>query len=118
MFNNVKVLKNHHYGLDGKKYDIYLLEIDGKQYPAVDFDNHDDYFYDLDMDIDSFDVVLSTSSLDNLEKFILKLLKEDNDAAKFLLMELLFYFWSSYTDKLSKAMYEVLDEHGLIEHDN
>lgn len=118
MFNNVKVLKNHSYGIDGKKYDIYLLEIDGKTYPAVDFNNHLDYFYDLNMPYDSFDVVLSTSSLDNLEKFILKLLKEDNDSSRFLLMELLFHFWSSYTDKLSKAMYVSLDKHGLIEHDD
>lgn len=100
MFNNVKVYekviidKNFHYSCD------YILQIDDSFYPTSDNKNPDDY-----------DLVLSTSSLDNLETFILRLYAKKNKSKNEIkLLNFLYLFWKSYTGELSNSLWDYFKE--------
>ncbi len=103
MFNNVKVFKRE-LTINGDSVTDYCLEIGSKFYPCS--------FYCVDVmspDLNKYDVVLSTSSLDKLEVFILNLYKkQDRSYIEDNLLEFLYYYWDSYTRKLSNELFALI----------
>ncbi len=101
MFNNIKVYSKFIHDEKCKIcFNDYILQIDDTFYPCYDEKDPKDY-----------DLVLSTSSLDNLESFILRLFIQKNktDIQKKLLY-FLYLFWKSYTEKLSYSISDYLKD--------
>ncbi len=101
MFNNIKVYCKF---IDDDKLHVYftdyILQVDDSYYPC--FVNKDPKDYDL---------VLSTSSLDNLETFILRLyMKKTKTPIENKLLNFLYLFWKEYTDKLSDSLWDYLKD--------
>lgn len=81
----------------------YILQIGDSFYPTYKNDNpFDSSIYG------SYTVIFCTSSLDNLEKFILNLMIKTRCDTEDTLLQLLYSFWSSYTGKLSKELVKAL----------
>ncbi len=103
MFNSIKIYCNSWLNDEFDLVKDFIVEIDGSYYSIQ-------YGVALDHpDISKFDVLLSTSSLDKLEIFILKLFMKDNRTfSEDCLLHYLVGFFSSYSSKLVNAIEEEL----------
>lgn len=101
MYNRVLIFKRE-FTYDGEPITDYVLKIDRKLYPCS-FHS----ISDISLDLSKYDVVLCTSSLDSLETFILSLYnKKHRTYIENNLLEFLYYFWDSYTKKLSHELFK------------
>lgn len=102
MFNSIKIYC-HSCLIEYEVHQDFIVQIDGSYYSIQ-------YGVALeDPDISKYDVLLSTSSLDKLEIFILKLFMKDNRTfSEDCLLHYLVGFFSSYSSKLVNAIEEEL----------
>lgn len=102
MFNCIKIYVNSWY-LENDLQKDYIVQIDGH------YQNIDIGFEVEHPDLSRYDVLLSTSSLDKLEIFMLRLFMDKKRCfSEDLLLHYLVSFFKSYSSKLVNAIEEEL----------